>query len=809
MAKEIGRVIPVAIEDEVKESYLNYAMSVIVSRALPDVRDGLKPVHRRILYGMNDMGLRSDRPTKKCARIIGDVLGRYHPHGELSVYDALVRMAQDFSLRYTMVEGQGNFGSIEGDPPAATRYTEARLTKIADEMLRDINKETVDFGPNYDDTLQEPLVLPGAIPFLLINGASGIAVGMATNMAPHNLKESAYAVAAMIDNPEITLDELLTYIKGPDFPTGGMIFGRKGIRDAYSTGRGKIALRSKFTVETTPTGRDVIIVSEIPYQVNLSTLIIRIADLVRDKKIDGINDLRNESDKDGLRVVIELKKGVSPKIILNQLFSNTQLQVNFNVNALALVNGRPEVLTLKKILSCFIEHRKDVVIRRTKYDLRKAEERAHILEGLRIALDNIDEVIALIKRSKTVSEAREGLQTTFELTEVQAQAILNMQLQKLTSLETQKIIDELKELLVLIKELKELLSDESKILNLVKEETLAAADKYGDDRRTEIISDEVEEINIEDLIQKEDMVVLISHKGFIKRVPLTSYRRQGRGGKGSSSTVLKDEDFIQDIFIASTHDFILIFSSEGKAYWLKVHEIPEASRSARGQHIKTLLAITTDEEVAAVVSLEKFTSDKQVLMATSKGVVKKVTVDSFSNAKTRGIIAINLDQGDKLVSVLLTSGNDDIVLATKSGNALRLSEKNIRTMGRSSRGVQGIRLNPVDELVGAVTVDPHEQLFLITENGFGKRTEYNNFTAHGRGTKGQIAYKTGDKYGELAGILKVKEDDDIMIISSQGNTVKLQVEEVPILGKHAVGVKIVNIEQPDFVVAIDRIAKEE
>jgi DNA gyrase subunit A len=809
MAKETGRVIPVAIEDEVKESYLNYAMSVIVSRALPDVRDGLKPVHRRILYGMNDMGLRSDRPTKKCARIIGDVLGRYHPHGELSVYDALVRMAQDFSLRYTMVEGQGNFGSIEGDPPAATRYTEARLTKIADEMLRDINKETVDFGSNYDDTLQEPLVLPGAIPFLLINGASGIAVGMATNMAPHNLKESAYAVAAMIDNPDITLDELLNYIKGPDFPTGGLIFGRKGIRDAYSTGRGKIAVRSKFTIETTPTGRDVIIVSEIPYQVNLSTLIIRIADLVRDKKVDGISDLRNESDKDGLRVVIELKRGVSPKIILNQLFSNTQLQVNFNVNALALVNGRPEVLTLKKILSCFIEHRKDVVIRKTKYDLRKAEERAHILEGLKIALDNIDEVIALIKSSKTVNEAREGLQSNFELTEVQAQAILNMQLQKLTSLETQKIIDELQELIALIKELKELLSDESKILNLVKEETLAAAEKYGDDRKTEIISDEVEEINIEDLIQKEDMVVLISHKGFIKRVPLTSYRRQGRGGKGSSSTVLKDEDFIQDIFIASTHDFIMIFSSEGKAYWVKVHEIPEASRSARGQHIKTLLAITTDEEVAAVVSLDKFSSEKQVLMATSKGVVKKVTVDSFANAKTRGIIAIKLDQGDKLVSVLLTSGNDDVVLATKSGNALRLSEKSIRTMGRSSRGVQGIRLNPVDELVGAVTVDQEEQLFLITENGFGKRSEYDNFTTHGRGTKGQIAYKTGDKYGELAGILKVKEEDDIMIISSQGNTVKLKVEEVPILGKHAVGVKIVNIEQPDFVVAIDRIAKDE
>ncbi len=809
MAKETGKVIPIAIEEEVKESYLNYAMSVIVSRALPDVRDGLKPVHRRILYGMNDMGLRSDRPTKKCARIIGDVLGRYHPHGELSVYDALVRMAQNFSLRYTMVEGQGNFGSIEGDPPAATRYTEARLTKIADEMLRDINKETVDFGPNYDDTLKEPLVLPGAIPFLLINGASGIAVGMATNMAPHNLKEAANAIAAMIDDPDITLKELMKYVQGPDFATGGIIFGKRGIYNAYNTGRGKIVVRSRVTIETTPSGRDVIIITEIPYQVNLSTLIVRIANLVRDKKIEGISDLRNESDKEGLRVIIELKKGVSPKIILNQLFSNTQLQVNFNVNALALVDGKPETLTLVKIVRCFIEHRKEVVIRRTKYDLKKAEERAHILQGLKIALDNIDEVIALIKASKTVKEAREGLIDKFELSEIQAQAILDMRLQKLTSLETQKIIEELKEVLALIKELKAILADENRILNIIKEETLTAANKYGDDRRTEIIPEEVEEINIEDLIQKEDMVVLISHRGFIKRVPLSSYRRQGRGGKGSSSTVLKDEDFIQDIFIASTHDYILIFSNEGKAYWLKVHEIPEASRSARGQHIKTILAITADEEIAAVVPLEKFTSEKPVLLATSKGVVKKVTVDSFSNAKTRGIIGIKLDQGDKLVSVLLTSGNDNIILATKSGNALRLEETKIRTMGRTSRGVQGIKLNPRDELVGAVTVNENEQLFLITQNGYGKRTDYKNFSTHGRGTKGQIAYRANEKYGELAGILTVKEDDDVMIITSQGNTVKLRVEEVPALGKQATGVKIVNIGQPDFVVAIDRIAKDE
>jgi DNA gyrase subunit A len=809
VAKETGKVIPIAIEEEVKESYLNYAMSVIVSRALPDVRDGLKPVHRRILYGMNDMGLRSDRPTKKCARIIGDVLGRYHPHGELSVYDALVRMAQNFSLRYTMVEGQGNFGSIEGDPPAATRYTEARLTKIADEMLRDINKETVDFGPNYDDTLKEPLVLPGAIPFLLINGASGIAVGMATNMAPHNLKEAANAIAAMIDDPDITLKELMKYVQGPDFATGGIIFGKRGIYNAYNTGRGKIVVRSRVTIETTPSGRDVIIITEIPYQVNLSTLIVRIANLVRDKKIEGISDLRNESDKEGLRVIIELKKGVSPKIILNQLFSNTQLQVNFNVNALALVDGKPETLTLVKIVRCFIEHRKEVVIRRTKYDLKKAEERAHILQGLKIALDNIDEVIALIKASKTVKEAREGLIDKFELSEIQAQAILDMRLQKLTSLETQKIIEELKEVLALIKELKAILADENRILNIIKEETLTAANKYGDDRRTEIIPEEVEEINIEDLIQKEDMVVLISHRGFIKRVPLSSYRRQGRGGKGSSSTVLKDEDFIQDIFIASTHDYILIFSNEGKAYWLKVHEIPEASRSARGQHIKTILAITADEEIAAVVPLEKFTSEKPVLLATSKGVVKKVTVDSFSNAKTRGIIGIKLDQGDKLVSVLLTSGNDNIILATKSGNALRLEETKIRTMGRTSRGVQGIKLNPRDELVGAVTVNENEQLFLITQNGYGKRTDYKNFSTHGRGTKGQIAYRANEKYGELAGILTVKEDDDVMIITSQGNTVKLRVEEVPALGKQATGVKIVNIGQPDFVVAIDRIAKDE
>ncbi len=809
MADNRGRVIPVAIEDEVKDSYLNYAMSVIISRALPDVRDGLKPVHRRILYAMNEMGLRSDRPTRKCARIVGDVLGKYHPHGDLSVYDALVRMAQDFSMRNILVQGQGNYGSIDGDPPAAMRYTEARLTKLAEEMLRDIRKETVDFGPNYDDSTDEPLVLPAAVPNLLVNGASGIAVGMATNMPTHNLKEVAAAVIAYIDDHDISLEALMKHVSGPDFPTSGIIFGKKGIRDAYKTGRGKIPVRARCTIESNKKGRDVVIVTEIPYAVNKSTLIVRIADLVRDKKIEGITDLRDESDRDGIRIVIELKRGVSPKIILNQLFSMTQLQVNFNVNALALVDGKPETLTLKRIIECFVEHRREVIIRRTEFDLKRAEEREHILEGLKIALENIDEVIELIKKSENVDTARTGLMKRFKLSEKQAQAILDMRLQKLTSLETQKIIDELEEVRALIKELRSLLASETKILEVIKDETRQIAEKFGDDRKTEIVHDEIEEIDIEDLIQKEDMVVLFSHRGFTKRVPLSSYRRQGRGGKGSTSVNLRDEDFIEDVFIASTHDYLLFLTSEGKAYWLKVHEIPEGSRTSRGQHIKSLLQISTDEEIAAVVPLQDFTDDNFIVMGTSMGMIKKVQTSDFSNARTRGIIAVNLKKGDRLVMALLTSGNDEVMLVTRKGSGLRFHEENVRPTGRTSRGVLGIRLTKGDELLGLVCIDMNKKLMLISEFGYGKRTDYSEFHPHGRGTKGQMAYRVSEKTGELAGVLSVLESDDIVVMTSQGNMIKLRTKEVTEYGRQAVGVRIVNIVKPDSVVGMDRAAKEE
>lgn len=803
-----SKTIPVAIEDEIKESYLNYAMSVIVSRALPDVRDGLKPVHRRILYAMGEMGLRSDRPYKKAARIVGDVLGKYHPHGDLSIYDALVRLAQDFSMRYTAVQGQGNFGSIDGDPPAAQRYTEARLTRVAEAMLEDIRKETVDFGPNYDDSLTEPLVLPAAFPFLLANGASGIAVGMATNIPPQNLREIGAAISAVIDNPDISIEELITYVPGPDFPTGGIIYGKAGIAEAYKTGRGRIVVRARCVLETNEKGRDVIIVSEIPYAVNKSLLIVRIAELVRNGKIDGINDLNDESDRDGMRIVIELKKSASPKVVLNQLYAHTQLQQNFNVNFLALVDNKPKLLDLKRAITCFISHRQEVVTRRSRHDLRKAEERAHILEGLKIALDNIDEVVELIKSSENVDVARNRLMERFKLSEQQAQAILDMRLQRLTSLETQKIVDELKELMELISYLKDLLSSDEKILGVVKDETAEIVQKYGDDRRTKIVADEVEALDEEDLIEKENMVVVISNRGFIKRVPVSAYRNQGRGGKGSSSATLKNDDFIENLFVASTHDHILFVSSFGKAYWMKVHEIPEASRTARGQHIKALLSLGTDEDITTVLPLAEFSEDTYIFMATGRGVVKKVKTSAFVNARTRGIIALNLDKNDKLMSARLTSGNDQVVLVTRHGYALRFNEEHVRAMGRSSRGVLGIRLSNSDELVGALCVKKDEEMLLLSEYGYGKRIEYSNFNPHGRGTRGQITYKVSEKTGELVGAISVSKSDDLVCITSQGNAMKLKLDSIPVMGKTAQGVRVVNITQPDFAVGMARVVAE-
>jgi DNA gyrase subunit A len=809
MADAGTRIIPVPIEEEVRTSYLNYAMSVIVSRALPDVRDGLKPVHRRILYSMNEMGLHFNRPYKKCARITGDTHGKYHPHGDMAIYDSLVRLAQDFSLRYPVVDGQGNFGSIDGDPPAAVRYTEARLGPIAEEMLRDIDKETVDFVPNYDGTEREPTVLPGAFPFLLANGASGIAVGMATNMAPHNLREIAEAIVRVIQHPETTAEELLGIVKGPDFPTGGIILGRRGVREACTTGRGKLIVRARVGVETTSQGKDRIVVTEIPYQVNKSALIVRIADLVKEKKIDGITDLNDESDRHGMRIVIDLRKGISPRVILNQLFAHTQLQVSFGVINLALVGGMPKELTLRELIDCFVAHRKEVVTRRARFELAKAEERAHILQGLKIALDNIDAVIALIKKAADVESARTGLMQSFGLSERQATAILEMRLQRLTSLEVRKVMDELAETLALIETLRQLLASEARILGVVVEETQKLAEKFGDDRRTEIVEEEAEELEIEDLIARQDMVILISNRGYIKRIPVAAYRRQGRGGKGSSSAQLKEDDFIEQLFVASTHDYVLFVTNKGKAYWVKVHEIPESTRQAKGQSIKVLLSVGGEEEITAIVNLHGFDTEQHVFMATRRGVVKKVPIADFANARTRGIVAIRLDEGDSLVRARLTSGNDEVVLVTRKGWALRFHERSVRAMGRASHGVQGIRLSDKDELAGVAMVRAGEQMLLVSEFGFGKRIEYDNFNAHGRGTRGQIAYRVTDKTGEVVAALSVSMQDDVVCITSQGQTLKLRLSEVSVLGKTAMGVHIVNITRPDVVVGVARVVKEE
>lgn len=807
--KPKGELIPIPIETEVRTAYLNYAMSVIVSRALPDVRDGLKPVHRRILYSMEEMGIRSNTPFKKCGRIVGDVLGKYHPHGDQSIYDALVRLAQDFSLRYPVVQGQGNFGSVDGDPPAAMRYTESRLTKIAESIIEDIKKETVDFGPNYDDSMQEPQVLPGAFPFLLANGASGIAVGMATNMPPHNLNEIMAAVAAYIDNPDCTIEDLMTHMKGPDFPTGGLIFGRRGIRQAFKTGRGKIIVRGRFTIEVDKRGKETIIFSEIPYAVNKANLITRIAELVRDKVIDGISEIRDESDRDGIRIVIELKRGAFAKIVLNQLFSRTALQSSFGVINLALVRGRPETLNLKQLIQYFVEHRVDVVTRRTRFDLRKAEERAHILRGLVIALDNIDEVIAIIKKARNVDAAKNALMERFELSDAQSQAIVDMRLGKLTSLETEKILKELEEIESLIAHLKDLLAHPPKILALIKEESVALAEKFGDKRRTDIIADEVEEINIEDLIQKEEMVILISNLGYIKRVPASAYKSQNRGGKGSNSAKLAEDDFLNQLFIASTHDHVVFITNAGKAYWLKVHEIPEANRTSRGSHIKALLAISSDEEITTVVSLKDFSDTEYLLMATSGGVVKKVATSSFKNAKTRGIIAIRLDEGDHLVSATLTSGEDEIMLITRHGRALRMHERDIRSQGRASRGVTGIRLTSGDELAGALRVNDEAKILVMTECGYGKRVNFSEFTPHGRATGGQRIYTLGDKTGELVGLITVKDSDEVVCITSQGKTLRVRSDAISQMGRSARGVRILNIDKPDMLIGLDTVAQEE
>jgi len=809
LSEPTGKVIPIAIEDEVKTDYLNYAMSVIVSRALPDVRDGLKPVHRRLLYSMDELGLRPGAVTKKSARIVGDTMGKYHPHGDLSLYDALVRMAQDFSLRYPIVHGQGNFGSIDDDPPAAMRYTEAKISKIGDEMLRDLHKETVDFVPNFDESEMEPAVLPSAIPNLLINGSSGIAVGMATNMAPHNIGEICDAICAIIDNPDITNEEIMKFVQGPDFPTGGVIFGRNGIRDAYKTGRGRLLVRGKFNVETTKQGKEKIVFTEIPYNVNKALLLEKIGQLMRDKVIDGIANANDESDRDGIRIVVELKKGAILKVILNLLFSNTQLQTTFGIINLALVGGKPQLLTLRELVYHFVEHRVDVVTRRTRFDLRKAEERAHILEGLIIALANIDEVIAIIKKSRDVATARLKLQERFLLSEAQSEAIVEMRLGRLTSLEVEKIEQELAELKTRIAYYKSLLADEKKLRGVIKDETKEIAEKYGDKRRTEIVAGEVENINIEDLIKKEEMMIIISNLGYVKRVPVSAYKNQGRGGKGMQSAKLAEDDYVRQIFVASTHEYVMFITSAGKAYWMKVHELPEGSRTSKGSHIKSLLTVSPNEDIAAIVSLKDFSENEFMFMGTACGVVKKVKTSEFVNAKTRGIVAINLDEGDKLVSALLTKGKDEVVLISRKGQALRTHEDNVRAMGRSSRGVTGMKLTNGDELAGMLRVDDNEKMLILSEFGYGKRVEFSEFTSHGRGTGGQKIYTVADKTGEIVGCVNVSDIEDIMCITSQGKSIKLKVSDIRVMGRSAQGVRILSIDKPDFVIGLDRIVKED
>ena len=806
---EGGSIIPVSIETEMQKSYIDYSMSVIVARALPDVRDGLKPVHRRILYSMEEKGLHAGGKTRKCATVVGDVLGSYHPHGDSSVYDALVRLGQHFSMRYMPITKQGNFGGIDGSPAAAYRYTEAKMSQIAEEMVKDIKKETVDFVPNFDDTKKEPTVLPAKIPFLLVNGSSGIAVGMATNMPPHNLNEIADAVCAYIDNPDISIDELCHFVKGPDFPTGGIIYGKSGIKQAYKTGRGKITIRGRFTIEVSKSGRESIIFTEIPYQVRTDDLCKKIGELARDKVIEGIDRVNDGSAGDDVRIEIGLKRGTIAKVVLNQLFSKTPLQSSFGIINLALVNGRPEVLSLKKLISCFVEHRQDVVTRRTQFELKKAEERAHILRALVKAIQNIDEVIKIIKESRNEEVAKNNLKDRFQFDDVQAQAIVDMRLGRLTSLEIEKLEAELKEVEALIEYLKDLLAHPEKILNIIKDETSEVAKKYGDKRRTDIVADEVEQINVEDLIKEEEMVVLISHLGYIKAVPASTYKSQGRGGKGSNSAKLVEDDFIKQVFVASNHDYVVFISTEGKAYYIKVHEIPESSKNTRGVHIKGLLSIASDEEIATTVTLKEFSEDKFLFMATSKGVVKKVRTSDFSNAKTRGIIAINLDEGDKIVSAILTDGSNELILVSRMGQALRITEEDVRFMGRASRGVCGLRLSNEDELAGAVCVNSDEKMLLMTSFGSGKRVSFDEFMRHGRATGGQKGYNVTEKTGEVVGVISVTDSDEIMCITSQGKSLRVPADSISEQGRAAQGVRVLDINQPDMVIGIDRIANDE
>jgi DNA gyrase subunit A len=798
----------VNIEDEMKKSYMDYAMSVIIGRAIPDVRDGLKPVHRRILFAMNEVGNRYNKPYKKSARIVGDIMGKYHPHGDMAIYDTLVRMAQDFSLRYMLIDGQGNFGSIDGDPPAAMRYTEIRLARIAEEVLADLEKDTVDYVPNYDETLKEPSLLASRIPLLLLNGSSGIAVGMATNIPPHNLNEIINGTIACIKNPDITIEKLMRHIQGPDFPTAGFINGREGILSAYKTGRGIIRMRARALIEKNARNdRESIIINELPYQVNKATLIEKIAELVRDKKISGIADLRDESDREGIRVVIDLKRDENSAIILNQLYKFTQMETSFGIIMLAILNGRPHVFNLKEVIEQFIIFRKEIVIRRTQFDLARAKERAHILEGYIIALKNIDEVIKVIKAAKNTAEAVIKLCAKFSLSEIQAKAILDMKLQRLTGLERAKIEEEYKEVTALIAELSSILADPQRVLQVIIDELTEIKQRYGDERRTEIVAS-TEDIDIEDMIVEEDMIVTISHSGYIKRNAVSLYKSQHRGGRGKVGMGTKEEDFVEKIFIASTHHYLLIFTSAGKVHWLKVYQLPQAGRAAKGKAIVNLVNLAPGEKVSATLPVREFVADKFVVMVTKKGIIKKTELAAYSNPRAGGIIAISIDEGDELVDVQLTMGNQDIFLATRLGMAIRFKEDDVRDTGRTARGVRGIRLDDDDDVIGVEI--PAEGTFLMTvsENGFGKCTPIEEYRSQSRGGKGTINLKTVPKVGNVSGVLQVQGEENIMLISNAGKVIRLKVQEVPINHRVTQGVKLIELEPEEKLVGIARATSE-
>jgi DNA gyrase subunit A len=808
MATDREKIVPVHIEDEMRNSYLDYSMSVIIARALPDVRDGLKPVHRRVLTAMNDLNLTRTRPYRKSAKVTGDVNGNYHPHGTSAIYDTMVRMAQDFSLRYPLVDGQGNFGSVDGDPAAAERYTEVRMTAFAEEMLADLDKETVEYGPNYDESRMMPLVLPSKAPNLLVNGAAGIAVGMATNIPPHNIREVCDGAGALLDDPELSEDELFELVQGPDFPTGGIVLGKLGIEDAYKTGRGRVIVRARTGTEPMKGGREAIIVSEIPYQVNKAAMIERIADLVKDGVIEDIADIRDESDRDGMRVVIVLKKDADSRVAENLLFKHTQMQVTFGIIMLALTNNRPEIMNLRQLLQHWLDHREEVVVRRTEFDLKKAEARAHILEGLRIALDHIDEIIALIRGSKTVEVAREGLMTGFNMSEKQAQAILDMRLQRLTGLERQKIEDEYQALVIFIADLKSILGDRTRVLGIIKEEIAEIRDKYGDERRTEIVAQGPVAFGVEDLIAEEDMVITVSHAGYIKRLALEAYKKQKRGGRGLTGIKMRDEDFVEHLFVASTHSYIMFFTDRGKCYAVKVHEIPVGSRIARGKIIANLLRLANGERITSLLPVTEFSEDRFLVTATRKGQIKKTPLSQYARVRRSGIIATGLRGDDTLIEAAITNGDRQIILAKRAGLAIRFHESQVRSMGRTAAGVRGVRLDDDDEVVGMAVVDESATLLSVTENGFGKRSSVEDYRMTARASKGVINIRTTDRNGSVVSVLEVKDNDQLMMITKNGIIIRCEIEQIRVMGRATQGVRLINLDAGDRVVDVTHLAVE-